>query len=157
MVLLLSTVILSESHEIYRALKTELHRNILNEWNHFFGGTPTLMLLFVIFFHQPFPPFQVTYFWNGHCPANIYLFKVNNKNTRKRCEICSKLTIKTPERRHWGGSGVFTVNFEHISHLFLEYLLLTLNKQVLTGKHFSKWFRKHDFAVKGDYEVNSNR
>ena len=31
-------------------------------------------------------------------PANIYLFKVNNRNTRKRCEICSKLTIKTPER-----------------------------------------------------------
>ena len=32
-------------------------------------------------------------------PANIYLFKVNNRNTRKRCEICPMLTIKTPERR----------------------------------------------------------
>ena len=32
-------------------------------------------------------------------PANIYLFKVSNRNTRKRCEICSKLTVKTPERR----------------------------------------------------------
>ena len=32
-------------------------------------------------------------------PANIYLLKVNNRNTRKRCEICSKLTIKTPEQR----------------------------------------------------------
>ena len=31
--------------------------------------------------------------------ANIYLFKVNNGNTRKRCETCSKLIIKTPERR----------------------------------------------------------
>ena len=30
---------------------------------------------------------------------NIHLFKVNSRNTRKRCEICSKLTIKTPERR----------------------------------------------------------
>ena len=30
-------------------------------------------------------------------PANIYLFKVNNINNRKRSEICSKLTIKTPE------------------------------------------------------------
>ena len=29
-------------------------------------------------------------------PGNIYFFKVNNKNGRKRCEICSKLTIKTP-------------------------------------------------------------
>ena len=32
-------------------------------------------------------------------PANIYLFKFNNGNTRKRCEICSKITIKTQERR----------------------------------------------------------
>ena len=50
-------------------------------------------------------------------PAGNYMFKVNNRNTRKRCEICSKLTIKTPERRHhWHRSGVFIVNFEHISH-----------------------------------------
>ena len=53
-------------------------------------------------------------------PAGIYLLKVNNRNTRTRCEICSKLTIKTP--------GVFIVNFEHISHLALVSLLLTLNK-----------------------------
>ena len=58
----------------------------------------------------------------------MYLFKVNNRNTRKKCEICSKLTIKTPERRR---SGVFIVNFEHISHLFLVFLLLTLNKKML--------------------------
>ena len=32
-------------------------------------------------------------------PAKIYLFKVNNRNTRKRCEICSKFKIKTPEPR----------------------------------------------------------
>ena len=30
--------------------------------------------------------------------ANIYLLKVNNRNAIKRCEICSKLTIKTPRR-----------------------------------------------------------
>ena len=30
-------------------------------------------------------------------PANIYLFKVNNINIRKRCEIYSRLTIKIPE------------------------------------------------------------
>ena len=29
------------------------------------------------------------------------MFKVNNRNTRTWCKICSKLTIKTPERRHW--------------------------------------------------------
>ena len=28
--------------------------------------------------------------------------EVNNRNTKKRREICSKLTIKTSERRHLG-------------------------------------------------------
>ena len=27
---------------------------------------------------------------------------------------CSKLTLKTPERRNWRRSGVFIVNFEHV-------------------------------------------
>ena len=60
-------------------------------------------------------------------PTNIDLFKVNNGNTRKSCGIFSKLTTKTPERRR-RRSGVFIVNFENISHLFLVFLLLTLNK-----------------------------
>ena len=51
-----------------------------------------------------------------YIPAGIYLLKVNNtidhRNTRTKCEICSKLTMKIPERRH----GVFLVS-----------LLLTLN------------------------------
>ena len=67
--------------------------------------------------------------------ANIYLLKLEkleNRNTRKRYEICPKLTVKTPERRHWRRS-VFIVNFEHISHHFLVFLLLTLNKQMLLG------------------------
>ena len=34
-------------------------------------------------------------------PAGIYLLKVNNRSSRARREICSKLIIKTPERRHW--------------------------------------------------------
>ena len=54
-------------------------------------------------------------------PANMYFFKVNNKNIRKRCEICSKLTKKknkkkTPERHQRHRSGVFllTLNMFHI-------------------------------------------
>ena len=31
--------------------------------------------------------------------ADIYLLKVNNRDDRKRCEVYSKLTIMTPERR----------------------------------------------------------
>ena len=35
---------------------------------------------------------------------------------------------KTPERHQWRLSGVFPVNFEYISHLFLIFLFLTLSK-----------------------------
>ena len=90
-------------------------------------------------------------------PASIHLFKVNNRNIRTKCELCSKLTIKKPERRQngpihfknlaanatrflkcvwpfWHRSGVFIVNFERASHLVLVFLLLTLNMQLPAGK-----------------------
>ena len=80
------------------------------------------------------------------------MFKVNNRNTRKRCELCSKLTIKTPELRHWRRFGVFIVNFEHISHLFLGFLLLTLRRKLPIGYlylndsfarvYLKKWWNK---------------
>ena len=44
----------------------------------------------------------------GNC-----MFKVNNRNTRRRCEICSKLTIKTPY--FTPRSSVFIVNFEQVN------------------------------------------
>ena len=69
-------------------------------------------------------------------PANICLFKVNHKSTRKRFEICSKLTIATPERRQWHLSGIAIVNFEHFLHLFLVFLLLTLNMKMSAGYMF---------------------
>ena len=47
-------------------------------------------------------------------PANIYLFKVNNRNPRKRCEICSQLKRKTPERRRrCSGVLLLTLNIFH--------------------------------------------
>ena len=62
-------------------------------------------------------------------PDIVYLFKVNDRNTRKRCESYSKLTIKSPpKRRQERHFGVFIVHFEHILHLFLVFLFLTLNK-----------------------------
>ena len=53
--------------------------------------------------------------WNSGCRAGIFLLKVNNRNTRKRCEICSKLTIKIPERRQWRllVSLLLTLNIFH--------------------------------------------
>ena len=48
--------------------------------------------------------------------ANIHLFKFNNKNIRKRCEICSKVTTKTLS---------LTLNISRTVYL------LTLNRQML--------------------------
>ena len=67
-------------------------------------------------------------------PAGNYLFKINNSNTRTKCEICSELTVKTPERRRWRHSGVFIVKFEHILHLVIVLLLLTLSREMPAGK-----------------------
>ena len=64
--------------------------------------------------------------WFAWHLGGIYLLKVNNRNTRTRHEIYSKLTIKTPERRHWLRSGVFIVSFEHTLHHLLVFLLLLL-------------------------------
>ena len=61
---------------------------------------------------------------------NNYMCKVNNRNTRTRLEICSKLTIKILKRRHCCRSGVFIVNFEYISHPASDFLLLTLSNKV---------------------------
>ena len=58
-------------------------------------------------------------------PCQISI-NVNNRNTRTRCEICSKLAIKTT-------INFFIVKFEHISHLVLVFLLLTLSRQLPVG------------------------
>ena len=78
-------------------------------------------------------------------PAGIYLLKVNNRNTRNRFDICLKLPIKIPERRHWPHSGIFIINFQQISHLFLVFLLLTLNMQLPAGELI--FSNKPDFIV----------
>ena len=43
------------------------------------------------------------------------------------CEICSKLTIKTLERRQRRRSGFFDVVFEHISHPFLSVFVVVVD------------------------------
>ena len=47
-------------------------------------------------------------------------------STSQPAFTCSKLTIETLEH-HWCRSGIFIINFEHISHLVLVFVLLTLN------------------------------
>ena len=48
-------------------------------------------------------------------------FKVNNRNSRKSYEICSKLTIKTPDQCQLCRFSFFIVSLKHISHLFLVF------------------------------------
>ena len=66
------------------------------------------------------------------------MFKFNNRNARKRCEIFSKLTIKLPEPCQWRRFGVFIVNFEHILHLFLVFFIVDLKKKVQRGNEKKK-------------------
>ena len=54
-------------------------------------------------------------------PADIYLLQVNNRNTS-----VSVVNLE-PVHDQWRRSGVFIVNFEHISRLILVSLLLILN------------------------------
>ena len=88
-----------------------------------------------------------------------YIFKTININTRKRCEICSKLTIKTLQRRQYPVDigrklnvhktfrrrpvrlclrgkvtllSLFSI-FHFLSHLFLRILLFLLNRKMFAG------------------------
>ena len=98
------------------------------------------------------------------------MFKIISENTRERGEICSKLTIETPERDR---SSVFIVNFERILHLILVFLFLTLNKQMLVGftliislltcclhldvcLHFLLDFHNIDVKTKRDWKKNDH-
>ena len=70
-------------------------------------------------------------------PANIYLFKIINKNIWKRYHICSDLMIDTRAAlltSFWCLYCVFIVSFYRISHIFLVHLMPTLSRYLFTGK-----------------------
>ena len=66
-------------------------------------------------------------------PTSIWLLKVNFKRTRTRCEICSELKIEIVNLCH---SGVFIVNFQHISYFLPVFFLLNLNVLIPTRNIF---------------------
>ena len=77
--------------------------------------------------------------------------QVNNSNTRTRCEICSKLTRKTPERRHWHRSGVFRLSRHNFMRERVHQELLTEYFVILA---FLKSNR--DLSAFGSYSVKFN-
>ena len=94
------------------------------------------------------------------CVSNVYLeeqfLEGTVTNTSQIAFTCSESTIetlenvwnmfkvdnKTLERRRGRLSGVFINNFAHISYLFVVFLLVTLNKEMLVGLYNEALYRK---------------
>ena len=92
---------------------------------------------------------DIQVFFKYFGPA-IYLFKVNHGNTRAMWEICSKLTIKTPESSHWyewRRTDVFTI----ILNRFTFYFGVSINDfqqlRFLSISSFRKMINKHEASV----------
>ena len=92
---------------------------------------------------------------NWSIPVGSYIFKVNSRSIGTRCEICSKLTIKTAKRHHCVVlmsllltlnifhtlSSVSIVNFEQVNAgwdtiIFTQRLSIFLNIRILFRKTF---------------------
>ena len=112
--------------ECHQKAKTdEAYQPQLSDWLDEKGGLyfPRQLGFFQYDFHHK----NLTKNTYTSSPASNYLFKVHNRNTKTRYEICSKLTIKIPKRYQWDRSCIFIVNFQNISHLVVVFLLLTLS------------------------------
>ena len=66
-----------------------------------------------------------------HIPVGIYIFKVKNLNTRKRCEICPMLALGTPEQHHPCRSVI----------------LMKLQSNLIKITLLHKWWRSSTFIV----------
>ena len=79
--------------------------------------------------------------------AIIYLFKFNNRNNKKSCKLCSKLTINIWEWRHWRPFGVFIGKFEGIS-LFSSVSINDCEQASASWAQISLKFRNYPFVPK---------
>ena len=68
---------------------------------------------------------DISYHNFSNIPAGIYSSKSHNGNTKSMCEICSKLTIKTPER--------------HIDIVLMSLLLILNGFQTFADIAFHCW------------------
>ena len=88
--------------------------------NNYFGSKPSLISCFFNKFFLHLSVIAVVcYLLTVWDPANIYLFKLNSRNSRKRCEMCPELTINTAESR----SGVLLSTL-NIFHTFLSVIIV---------------------------------
>ena len=94
------TIVQTEKKELYFFVGHAFHKST------FIIASSSILLLISNFF--------LSYF----SQKDVYLFKVNNENTRAMCQVCSKLAIKTPKHLQWSSSGVFIGNFKQIHTSF---------------------------------------
>ena len=162
--------------------------NKFSLWKRLICGERAVEKAIFIVFYFHFFKFQMTIVKNlkgnhvfflmdskdSYASAGIYLLKVNNRSTRTRCEICSKLPIKTPYFTPC--SSVSMINFEQVitgwdnsttSKIFLIYKLLTLKRQpfsifffflkfVWKGilfLYFSKWRKYYNFTFDDTFKM----
>ena len=64
------------------------------------------------------------------------MFKVYKRNTRTKCEICSKLTIKTHQN---DANGVFIVNFEQVNASWVNLNVLYTPRHNQDTHKYLRW------------------
>ena len=76
-------------------------------------------------------------------------------------EICSKLTIKTPERRHWSRFGVYFVNFNVFHTFFYCFLRWLWTSKCWSGNYpvgcFVIAFRRYLFVQSNNRNIKTVR
>ena len=66
--------------------------------------------------------------------SDIFLFNINNGNTRTMCEICFMSAIKKPEGHHWCRPGILNVNLNRFHTLFWCFRFWLSTKKCCLGK-----------------------
>ena len=59
-------------------------------------------------------------------PAGNYVLKANKRNTKTKCEICSKLTIKIPGRCHRKLHAQESRTFTRVHSTFLVFIFMSV-------------------------------
>ena len=72
--------------------------------------------------------------------------KLTRETLEQRCEICSKLTIKTPKRRQW--PSVSIVNFEHVIAGWVNICFHIISPPFSVGGHLQSQILKREGSKK---------
>ena len=109
-----------------------------------------------------------TRYWISFCfqeiTANIFLFKVNDRNANKRCEICLKLTIIMTNKDYLGlnySNTSRTFRFDNIfltyfTSWFLSILIQFLNFMITKRNYFISKFSLAEKIIHPSHSVLEN-